>query len=332
MLRYIVTRRPLISHQSKIMNTQRKSSTFIITQADEHHRLDTYLSNQLPRYSRSFLQRLIQEKNVAINEKVAGKASTVLKINDCVVVQFPEPEIPQPKNPLDPALSIPILFEHEHFLVINKPAGLLVHEPNRSSKDATLVDWIKAHYQEIALTGQVDRPGIVHRLDKDTSGVLIIGRTNYAHASFGALFEKREIHKTYLAIVHGNPPKTGSIDLAIARDPHIRVRRFAVDLHTPDSFKRRAALSHYTVLEYYNDYSLVEVKPVTGRTHQIRVHLAAIGHPLVGDAIYGKASSLIKRHALHAHTLSFMFDDHQHTFKANIPEDMQSLLEKIRAM
>lgn len=310
--------------------TTQNSFTFTIGEADTHQRLDTYLSQQFPAYSRSFLQRLIQEKQVIINAKPANKSSIVLKLNDHIVVQFPQSPEPSTQKVIDPNIKVDIIFEHEHFLIINKPAGLMVHTPNHESQTPTLVDWIIAHYKEIALTGQADRPGIVHRLDKDTSGILIIGRTNYAHATFGALFENRAIHKTYLALVHGHPAKIGSIDLSIGRSPHLRTKMTTVPSTQLSTIKTRAALTHYTVLEYFNDYSLVEVKPVTGRTHQIRVHMAAIGHPIVGDIVYGKSSDLINRQALHAHAITFIFDSKEYTLNANIPDDMEKVIQKLR--
>ena len=306
--------------------------TFTISDADAHQRLDTYLSQQFPAYSRSFLQRLIQEKQVIINNKPANKSSIVLKLNDAIVVQFPESPAPSTHKMVDPSIKVAIIFEHEHFLIINKPAGLMVHTPNHESQTPTLVDWIIAHYKEIALTGQADRPGIVHRLDKDTSGILILGRTNYAHATFGAMFEARTIHKTYLALVHGHPAKIGSIDLSIGRAPHLRTKMTTVPATHLSTIKTRAALTHYTVLEYFNDYSLVEVKPVTGRTHQIRVHMAAIGHPIVGDIVYGKSSELIDRQALHAHAITFIFDAKEYTLTADIPADMEKVIQKLRAL
>lgn len=306
--------------------------SFTINTADAHQRLDAYLSQQFPAYSRSFLQRLIQEKQVTINNKPANKSSIVLKLHDTIVVQFPEASQPSTQKTIDPNIKVNIIFEHEHFLIINKPAGLMVHTPNHESQTPTLVDWIIAHYKEIALTGQADRPGIVHRLDKDTSGILIIGRTNYAHATFGAMFEGRTIHKTYVALVHGHPAKIGSIDLSIGRSPHLRTKMTTVPSTQLSTIKTRAALTHYTVLEYFNDYSLVEVKPVTGRTHQIRVHMAAIGHPIVGDRVYGKPSELIDRHALHAHAITFIFDSREYALSADIPEDMATVIEKLRAL
>lgn len=295
-------------------------------------RLDKFLSEQYPNYSRSFFQRLIDNQCITINGKKITKSSIILKEKDVVQVEMPtsQPALP-PLEPTEIPRDIPIIFKHEHFMVINKPAKLLVHTPNHASTTPTLVDWITANHKEIALTGQADRPGIVHRLDKDTSGILIIGRTNYAHAVFGTLFEQRAIHKTYWAVVHGHPSKEGSIDLSIGRSPAIRTKMTTIPAGQPTTIKVRKALTHYTVLEYFAHYSLVEVKPVTGRTHQIRVHFAAIGHPLIGDIVYGNSSEFIDRQALHAHSIAFKFDNEEYALAADIPEDFKKLLTTLRS-
>lgn len=314
-------------------NTPLPNRIFTHTIADHVSgiRLDKFLSEQYPTYSRSFFQRLIQEQCVSINGIIIKKSGIILKHTDTVEIKFPTQELTHSIDPSQIPSDIPVIFTHEHFMVINKPAGLLVHTPNHESTTVTLVDWIQAHHKEIAQTGQPDRPGIVHRLDKDTSGILIIGRTNYAHVTFGALFEQRAIHKTYLAIVQGHPPKTGTIDLSIGRSPSIRTKMTAISAEQPTTIKVRSALTHYTVLEYFKDYALIEAKPVTGRTHQIRVHFAAIGHPLAGDTVYGKTSNLINRHALHAYSIAFTFDNQEYALNANIPQDFQKLLDTLRS-
>lgn len=307
------------------------NTIFSITQEDAHQRLDAYLNQKLPSYSRSFFQRLIQEKQILINGKPANKSSLLLKVGDVITIQFPDAKKSEPYKELDPSVKVAIIFEHEHFFVLNKPAGLMVHTPNHSSNDATLVDWIIAHHKEIASIGQTNRPGIVHRLDKDTSGIIIIARTNYAHIQFGTMFEQRIIHKTYTAIVHGHPPKEGTIDRAIGRCPSIRTRMTTYSASQAESHNARHAITHYKVLEYFTDYSLVEVKPVTGRTHQIRVHFASIGHPIMGDTVYGKSSILIGRQALHAHSISFLFDNQEHLLIAQLPEDIEKTIALLRS-
>ncbi len=232
-----------------------------------------------------------------------------------------------------PIFHVSILYTHEHFLIIHKPSGLTVHKPHAHSNEITVVDWILARYEEIAHIGLIDRPGIVHRIDKNTSGLLIIARTNYGHAAFSKLFKDRMIHKIYLAFVKGHPDRSGTIELAIGRDPVTKTKMIALEANDLRSYrmpKMRDALTHYQVKHYSDIYSLLEIKLITGRTHQIRAHFAAIGHPLVGDTVYGGPESpYIKRQALHAHSISFVFDGQKFSFSCPIPADMQSLIKTI---
>lgn len=303
--------------------------TLTVEQKDASNRLDVYLSEQFPLYSRSFFQKSIKDGLVTINDTIIDKTGAKLKEGDCVVVRFPQ----EPKVDLDDVaqqdLGVQVVHQDQHFLIVAKPAGLLVHRATSSGAQVTLVDWLLAHYKDIANVGYVDRPGIVHRLDKDTSGMLVIPRTNYAHGIFADLFKDRKMQKTYYAVVHGHPDTSGTIDLAIGRHPAKKTCMKTFDHADPDA-GIRAAQTYYEVVEYYDDYTLLRVKPVTGRTHQIRVHLAAIGHPIVGDAVYGTASKLIKRHALHAGALSFIFDKKPYTFERDLPDDMKKLIQKIK--
>lgn len=306
--------------------------SFSVNESDTHTRLDVYIAQQFSQYSRSFFKHLIAQGWVKINNIVTNKQGNLLKTGDIVTIQFP------PKRTIDPTtikqidFGIHTLYEHEHFLIISKPAGLLVHPPSANCTEATLVDWLVANYSEIRTVGYPDRPGIIHRLDKDTSGIIIIPRTNYAHTIFGQLFKDRTIRKKYYALVEGHPEKKGSIDLPIGRDPIARtkMKAFSPDEQLSYSTKKiRSATTHYNVVEYFDDYSLIEAKPITGRTHQIRVHCAVIGHPIVGDTVYGKKSSLIKRQALHAQELSFTFDNKDYLFSSNRPDDFKNALKTI---
>lgn len=295
-------------------------------------RIDKYLSEQFPFYSRNFFQHLITLNRVLINNKIIEKSSAPVQSNDIIDVTFPPKRAVETDKIIAQDTNVSIVHEHEHFLILHKPAGLLVHPPTNLSDAVTLVDWVVHHYQTISDVGYVDRPGIVHRLDRDTSGLIVIPKTNYAHSVFGDMFRNRTIKKTYLAVVHGHPPKEGTVELLIGRDPITKTKM--TTFQTPAQCatgKARTATSHYTVLEYFKDAALVEVRPVTGRTHQIRVHLTAIGHPLFGDHVYGKESSLIGRHALHAARLSFNFDGTDFSFSNDVPADFSQLLDKLRA-
>ena len=320
-----------------ISNTLSGSTVSLVV--DESHagqRIDKYLCQTLPAYSRSFFQNLIDNGNITINGH-AAKPSSMIKPSDTIQISLPDQEKRPVFNPVNTNLGIEILYTHEHFFIIHKPANLLVHQTEVPTTDPTVVDWLLSMYHELIEVGSIERPGIVHRLDRETSGLLIISRTNYAHKIFGDMFKKRTISKSYLAVVHGHPPASGSINLSIGRHPTNRKKMttFIPDdnalsttktIATRNQSSIRNAITHYTVKKYFADSSLVEVHPVTGRTHQIRVHFAAIGHPLVGDYLYGTHSKIIDRHALHAASLSFTFADTPFHFENEIPDDYKRLI------
>ena len=216
------------------------------------------------------------------------------------------------------------MHEDPDFYIIEKPAGLMVHRPSTSSVELTLIDWLVHQVPEIINIGHPERPGIVHRLDKNTTGLLIVPRTSRAHMLFSDLFKNRDIKKTYLAVVRGHPEKEGTIELPIGRDPITRNKM------TVNGIEAREAVTRYKVLTYFENAALVEIYPVTGRTHQIRVHFKAIGHPLLGDQLYGTRSPLIKRHALHATQLTFDFKGKPYTFTSTPPQDFELLLSKLK--
>ncbi len=307
---------------------QASSFSFTIDENQANQRIDKFVTQQFTQYSRSFLQKLFKDKHVILNKNKSLKASYILKTGDLITITFPSIDNEKTTKALPQDINIEIIEKNKDFLIINKPAGLVVHAPTKNYQDATLTDWIVGEHEEIAHVGLIDRPGIVHRLDKDTSGLMIIPRTNHAHATLTDMFKERKIKKTYLAIVVGHPEQSGTIDYYIGRHPTVKNKMH----HFSNATKRESskqALTHYEAVTYFKDYSLIKVKPVTGRTHQIRVHFAALGFPLLADSVYGQKSKLLKRHALHASELSFELDGISYNFNSPMPEDLKKIIDTL---
>ncbi|MEX0672151.1 MAG: RluA family pseudouridine synthase [Candidatus Babeliales bacterium] len=302
-------------------------SFYTLTVSDDEAplRIDIFLAQRLSDYSRSYFKKLFADGHIIVNDKPVTKSGLILKEGDIVSLTIPKP-MPLVGRPVPDTLTIPIIFEHPDFLIINKPAGLNVHAAPSVKEDYTLVDWLIQQFKELKNVGEHDRPGIVHRLDKNTSGLMIIPRNTKAHMIFGDKFRNREIQKTYWALVKGYPDKSGTIDFPIDRDPIHRTRM----THGSTGPNARQAHTEYETLSYFDDhgddYALVQALPKTGRTHQIRVHMNAIGHPIIGDHLYHVASKKINRQALHAKGLAFEYEGKAYTFSVNLPEDMQKLL------
>ena len=212
-----------------------------------------------------------------------------------------------------------------NIFLIGKSAGLVVYAPHRDYKNISLVDWLKYYYKDIEGVGNAERPGIVHRLDKDTSGIMVIARTNYAHVQLSMLFKERALAKIYQALVEGVPPQEGVIDLRVSRHP-LQPQKMT------HKMGGREAITQYKVLEQFKKHALLELRPLTGRTHQIRVHCAGMGHPVLGDIMYGKRSPLIERQALHAYALAFEFDGISYNFFQDPPTDFLHALKLLRNM
>ena len=291
-------------------------------------RLDNFLAAQFSAYSRSFFKILITDKLVTINQKSITRPGITLKLGDQVVVKFPA--APTSKQSLidQDNLGVQVLHTHPDFLVISKPAGLVVHAPQHDFTGVTLVDWILSKFKEIAQVGYAGRPGIVHRLDLQTSGLMLVARNNFAQALLSDKFRDRTMHKTYVAIVRGHPELQGVVELAIARHPVQRNKMMVVkDLTEVRNRNARSAKTTYRVLKYLpDDLAVIEVKPETGRMHQIRVHMASLGHPVLGDTVYGSSSKLIARQALHAYAIGFEYGGTEYYFTCPVPADLQKLI------
>jgi 23S rRNA pseudouridine1911/1915/1917 synthase len=283
-------------------------------------RLDRYVSEKCPEISRTYAQKLISDGLVKVNESPA-KASQKLDFGDRVKVEL-KPELPSSLSP-EP-IPLNIVYEDADVMVVDKPAGMTVH-PAPGHPAHTLVNAILAHLPELNDAEDTLRPGIVHRLDKDTSGLIIVAKNRVSQANLSAQFQSRTVKKVYLALVKGRlAPETGVIEAAIGRDRQHRQRMAVVT-------KGRQAQTDYQVIRYLPNYTLLEVRPATGRTHQIRVHLAAIGHPIVGDTVYGEQSPYIARQFLHAARLRFKQPSTGAwlELESAMPDDMEKALREI---
>jgi len=293
---------------------------------DKEERLDIFLTACLPEFSRSRLQGLIKDGFVRVDGAVATKPSRSLGLGAAVEVRIPPPT---PSRLVGEAFPLDILFENDDLLVVNKPAGMVVH-PSPGHETGTLVHAVLGHIPGLEGIGGEERPGVVHRLDKDTSGLILLAKNERAHRWLQDQFRLRKVEKTYLALVDGAPPTpTGRVEAPVGRDPAHR-KKMAV---LPPG-KGREAASEYRTLERFKAHALLEVHPLTGRTHQIRLHLAFLGCPIVGDRVYGrkKPSLEIGRHFLHAFRLRIQLpgEKEHRTFEAQLPKALLEVIEEVR--
>lgn len=299
----------------------------------ETERLDAFVARSVEGLTRSAAQRLIEDGMVTVN---GGKAKPSLKLkeNDRVVVEIPPPV---PAEPLPEEIELDILYEDGDVVVVNKPAGMVVH-PAAGNPAGTLVNALLGHCRDLSGIGGELRPGIVHRIDKDTSGILVVAKSDRAHNSLSHQFKEHTIKRVYLALVFGSPREDkGKIESAIGRHPTDRKRMSGA------ARRGKHAVTHWRVQGRYAGITLMQLRLETGRTHQIRVHLSEAGHPLVGDTVYGGSGrvanikdpalrKLIKelgRQALHAKTLGFVHptSGEYMEFDTELPEDMARIIE-----
>ena len=295
-----------------------------LTVEETGERVDKYATEHSDGITRSQIQKLIEQGCVTVNGRTA-KAGQKLAAGDEVSITIPPPP---PSGLLPEEIPLKIVYEDNDLIVVDKPAGLTVH-PAPGHPSGTLANAIAAHLGHTPEGGESLRPGIVHRLDKDTSGLIIVAKNAAAHAKLSEQFKSRSVTKKYLTLVKGRiQPETGVIEAAIGRDSRDRKRMAVVS-----ELRGREAKTNYRVVEYIGDYSLLEIKPETGRTHQIRVHLAAIGFPVVGDPIYGAPSTQLNRQFLHAAELGFRLPSSGEyvEFKSELPEDLKGELEQVKS-
>lgn len=289
-------------------------------------RLDKFLTTHLPHYSRSRLQTLIKEGFVWVDGLPARKAGQMLGGGERILVRLPPPTTTQL---IPETIPLDIIFENKDLVIVNKPAGMVVH-PSAGHSSGTLVHALLAHAPDVEGVGGERRPGVVHRLDKDTSGIILLAKKDAVHQWLQAQFRTRRVEKTYLALVDGSPPTPyGRIETDIARDPAHRKRMAVV----PPG-KGRLAITEYHTLHSFPSHTLVEVHPITGRTHQIRLHLSFLGCPVVGDRVYGRRhpSLPVTRQFLHAARLVITLpgESKPRVFEAPLPEELAEILRRLQ--
>ena len=293
-------------------------------------RLDKFLAEQVPELSRSAAQRLTTAGRVTVDGEIA-KPSHKVRQGEQVVALLPTEES---ADPLPEQIPLDIVYEDQALLVVNKPAGMVVH-PAPGHPGGTLVNAVLAYCPELAASDD-DRPGIVHRLDRDTSGLILVAKNEKVRRALQRQFKERQVHKAYLALLDGHlQPAWGRVEAPVGRDPHHRQRMTVLA-------GGREAATEYHVLEQFahqvgpaaGDYTLIEAQPVTGRTHQIRVHFASIGHPVVGDEVYGRRKTIlpVPRQFLHARRLGFKHPStgQRLDLEAPLPEELVAVMDLLR--
>ncbi|MEQ8153546.1 MAG: RluA family pseudouridine synthase [Clostridiaceae bacterium] len=300
-----------------------EEKSFIVEEKYANLRLDKFLAEILVDKSRSFIQEIINSENVKVNGRVV-KSSYKLKTGDHIMVVLPEAvnlDVQGENIPLE------IMHEDRDVIVVNKPQGMVVH-PAPGNYSGTLVNALLFHCKDLSGINGVIRPGIVHRIDKDTSGVLVVAKNDYSHNFLASQLKDHSMKREYIALVEGRlKNQNGTINAPIGRHPKERIKMAIVE-------NGREAVTHYEVLEVFDKYTLIKCMLETGRTHQIRVHMAKIGHPLVGDPVYGhkKQKFLVSGQMLHARLLGFIHPSTKEymEFSSELPKYFQDIINKLR--
>lgn len=297
---------------------------FTIEEQDVGIRIDAFLSERIEGQSRSYIQKLIEQEQVLVNGK-SSKSNYKLRKNDSIQVQIPDPV---PLEVIAEEIDLNIVYEDEDVIVINKPQGMVVH-PAHGNYTGTIVNALLSHCDNLSGINGVMRPGIVHRIDKDTSGIIVIAKNNEAHVSLSEQLKEHSITRRYNALVEGKVKNDeGTIETLIGRNPKDRKEMAVV------ARNGKRAVTHYKVLERFDSFTLIEASLETGRTHQIRVHMAHIGHPIVGDPVYGYKKQRFETQGqlLHARVLGFVHPctGEYMEFEAVLPDYFEKILDKLR--
>lgn len=326
---------PLDEEQSRVVHLR-------IRRKRPKRRIDKYLHGRFIRMSRTLIQRLIKQGAITVNG-LPTKASYELNAGDEIRMILPEPE---PTEVIPEPIPVDIVYEDDDMLAVNKQAGIVCH-PARATQTGTLANGLAYHAEQLSKGDDPFRPGIVHRLDKQTTGIMLVAKTDEAHWRLSLQFERRQIQKTYMAIVEGRPELDGDrIDMPIMSHPYVKDKNVVPGPHD-DASKAKEAVTTYEVVERFTGFALVKLSPKTGRTHQLRVHMSQIGHPMVGDPMYGghmvseamlsgrsddSDEPILTRQALHAFEISFLHPirERSMTLQAPLPEDFCRALEIVR--
>jgi 23S rRNA pseudouridine1911/1915/1917 synthase len=307
--------------------------TFIVAPEESGTRLDLFLARHMPDWSRSQIRQQIKSGLVSIGSEAVYKAGEEVALGDRVAIRAARHEL----RAVPEDLPLNIIYEDDDLLVVNKRAGMVVHV-GAGVKSGTLVNALLHHVGKLSTAGGELRPGIVHRLDRMTSGLVVVAKNDLAHRELSAQFKSREVHKTYVALVHGRMTNDrGEISTAVGRDPKRRIRM------RPGGIGAREASTRYRLLRRFRHFTLLEAEPRTGRTHQIRVHLSSIGHPVVGDTLYGAPARLrietreektMERNFLHAAALELRHPRTQErlAFKAELAPELEDFLKRLEAL
>ena len=291
-----------------------------VTEADSGTRLDRFVAQNIKTLSRAKVVKLIQQSYILIDNKQVNPAR---KVDPGQTIEVEIPDI-EPSTLLPWNKKLDIVYEDEYIIVVEKPAGIAVH-PSPGHQHETIANALIAHDPDLVMVGSALRPGIIHRLDLETSGLLVVAKTEFAHRNISEQFASRLVEKLYYALVHGKPEiREAIIDAPIGRSPFNRKQMDVVSTG-------KNAITRYEIIATYPKTSLLRISPKTGRTHQIRVHLKSIGHPVVGDNLYGKRDESLGRHFLHASQLSFTHPENNECLKFNseLPMELENYIKDI---